>query len=286
MAIWQLIKQTFQRWNEHNATRLAASLAYYTIFSLAPLLVISIALLGLVVDQNNAQTQVVHQIEGLVGKEGGELASAMIQSAGSPQAGLVATIVGVVTLLIGATGVFGELQNSLNLIWDVKSHVQGWRGQIFTRFLSFAMILVIGFLLLVSLVASAVVSAFSQWLEVAAPGIGILSQVLNFAIAFVTTTLLFACIFKILPDTKIAWRDVGVGAVVTALLFSIGRLLIGLYLGHSSVSSVYGAAGSLAVLLLWVYYSAQILFLGAEFTRVYASTYGSRRNRAQPQLAQ
>jgi len=285
VAIWKLIRQTFQRWSDHNATRLAASLAYYTIFSLAPLLVISIALMGLVVDQNNAQTQVVRQIEGLVGKEGGELANAMVKSAASPEAGVVATVVGVITLLIGATGVFGELQSSLNLIWDAKSHAQGVRGIIFTRVLSFAMILVIGFLLLVSLIATAIVSAFSQWLEIVAPGIGILSQLLNFVISFVTTALLFACIFKILPDTHIAWRDVGVGAIVTALLFSIGRLLIGLYLGHSTVSSVYGAAGSLAVLLLWVYYSAQILFLGAEFTQVYATTYGSRRSRTQPQPA-
>ena len=274
-----LLKTTFEEWTQDNAARLAAALAYYTIFSVAPLLVIAIAIAGLALGSEAAQGQIVAQLRGLLGQQGAQLIQGMIESASKPAAGIWATVVGLITLLLGATGVFGELQSALNTIWNVKPKPQN--GLILfalSRFWSLTMVLGIGFLLLVSLVLSAALSGIGAWMQGYVGEMAFIAQLINITLSFIVTTVLFALIYKLLPDLKIAWRDVWVGAVITALLFSVGRVLIGLYLGNSAIASSYGAAGSLVVVLIWVYYSAQILFLGAEFTQVYARTIGSRQS--------
>ncbi|MBD2102916.1 YihY/virulence factor BrkB family protein [Leptolyngbya sp. FACHB-261] len=276
-AAIDLIKETITEWNEDKASRLAAALAYYTVFSLAPLLIIAIAVAGFVFGEEAARGQLDDQIQHLVGAEGADAIQAMIQGASKPSSGRIATIIGIVTLLFGASGVFGQLQEALNTIWEVAPKPgRGIVGFIKDRFLSFSMVLGTGFLLLVSLVLSAILSGISAYLGGLLPGFDILWQVVNFAISFGVTSLLFALIYKVLPDANVAWGDVTIGAIATSLLFTIGRTLIGIYLGSSGVGSTYGAAGSLVIVLLWVYYSAQILFLGAEFTQVYARKYGSR----------
>lgn len=274
--IWEIIRQTFQEYSEDNVARLAAALSYYTIFSIAPLLVIVIFIAGLWFSQQSAQEQIIAQIEALTGSQAAAQAiTEMIAGAQVSSTGIVATVIGIATLLFGATGVFVQLEDALNTIWEVKEAPgRGFMTVIKDRFLSFTMILGIGFLLLVSLVISAALSMLGEALSGALPGGGFLWQIANQAISFGVITLLFAMIFKILPDVKIAWRDVWLGAAVTALLFTIGKWAIGLYLGTSGVSNAYGAAGSLIVILLWVYYSAQILLIGAEFTQVYARRFG------------
>lgn len=276
-----LLKLTYQGWKEDKASRLSAALAYYTIFSLAPLLLIVIAITGLFWDEGAVQAQVLNQIESLVGADGRAFVADLLTSASNPAKGIAATIVGIITLLFGALGVFNELHNALNTIWEVKEEetkgfLESIKKVIFNRLLSFTMILGIGFLLLVSLVISAGLSATQETIGNAIPVSEILLQIVNLIISIAVITVLFALIFKYLPDAKIAWRDVWLGAFVTALLFSLGKFLIGLYLGNSAVASSFGAAGSLVLLLIWIYYSAQILFFGAEFTQVYANNYGSR----------
>ncbi|PZV13593.1 MAG: ribonuclease BN [Leptolyngbya sp.] len=273
----RLIKGTFAEWKEDNVPVLAAALAYYTVFSLAPLLIIAIAIAGAVFGEEAARGELVRQIQGLVGKEGAEAVQAMIQNAHKPgSGGAIATIVGVVLLMFGASGVFGQLQSALNTIWEVKPKPgQGIRSFLISRFLSFAMVLVIGFLLLVSLVLSSVLAAVSHIFNNLMPGLPILGQVINFLISFGVITVLFASIYKFLPDVKVPWKNLWVGAAVTAVLFNIGKLAIGLYLGNSSIGSAYGAAGSLVVVLIWVFYSAQILLIGAEFTQVYSKYRGT-----------
>jgi membrane protein len=279
--MFNLLKETLREWREDGANRLAAALAYYTTFSLAPLLVLIIAIAGLVGGREAAQTQTMAQVEDLLGAEGREFVQGMIESAGQRQTGLLATFIGAVTLLFGALGVFGELQNSLNTIWEVKprpakSWLDGVRRFVLRRLLSFTMVLGIGFLLLASLVVSAVLSALGEYIGARWPMADLWLGLINFAISFLVITLLFAMIFKFLPEIKIAWKDVWLGAAVTSVLFSLGKFLIGLYLGRSEVGNTFGAAGSLAILLIWIYYSAQILFFGAEFTQVYANRYGSK----------
>lgn len=270
-----LVKETFREWSEDKASRLAAALSYYTIFSVAPLLIIAIAVAGLVFGKEAATEQIVGEIQGLVGKQGAEAIQEVLKNASDTGAGVMATLIGVGTLLLGASGAFAQLQASLNTIWEVKPKKgRGIKGMLRDRFLSFSMVLVIGFLLLVSLILSAVLAGVGKYISGVLPMSSAVLQVVNFAISFGVTTFLFALIYKVLPDATVRWRDVWVGAAVTALLFSLGRFLIGLYLGRSSVSSAYGAAGSLVVLLLWVYYSSQILFLGAEFTQVWANKFG------------
>jgi len=277
--LFDLLKETVQEWNEDKASRLAAALAYYTVFSLAPLLILVLALAGAVLGEEAAKGQLVGQIQGLVGRDGAELIETTIQGAHRPgeNSGVIASVISVAVLIFGATGVFAQLQESLNTIWEVTPkpgrQVKGFLQQ---RFLSFGMILGIAFLLLVSLVVSAGLAALNSYMSHLLPGIDFLWIVLNWVISLAVVTLLFALMFKFLPDAKIAWTDVTVGAFITALLFTIGKSLIGIYLGNSSFGSTYGAAGSLVVLLAWVYYSAQILFFGAEFTQVYARRYGSR----------
>ena len=276
-----LVKDTFREWREDGANRLAAALAYYTTFSLAPLLVLIIAIAGLAGGREAAQTQTMAQVEDLLGAEGREFVQGMIESASRPSTGWMATFLGAVTLLFGALGVFGELQNSLNTIWEVKPKpakgpLDGIKRFVFRRLLSFTMVLGIGFLLLASLVVSAAVSAFGEYIGTRWPMADFWLGLINFLVSFLVITLLFGMIFKFLPEIKIAWKDVWLGAAVTSVLFSLGKFLIGLYLGRSEVGNTFGAAGSLAILLIWIYYSAQILFFGAEFTQVYANRYGSK----------
>ena len=278
-----LFKLSFQDWKEDNASRLSASLAYYTIFSLAPMLLIILAVTSIFWSREAVQDQVFTQVEGLVGAEGRTFISDLLTSASSPARGILGTIIGVITLLWGALGVFNELHNALNTIWEVEEEedtksgfIEGLKKLLFGRLLSFGMILGIGFLLLVSLVISAGLSAMQETIGNAVPLSEILLQILNLIVSIAVITVLFALIFKFLPDAEIAWRDVWLGAFVTALLFSLGKFLIGLYIGNSTVGSSFGAAGSLVLLLLWIYYSAQILLFGAEFTQVYANQFGSK----------
>ncbi|MEH2334273.1 YihY/virulence factor BrkB family protein [Nostoc sp.] len=275
-AIWKLLQETFKEWSEDKASRLAAALAYYTIFSIAPLLIIVIAIAGVVFGEEAARGQIVAQIQGLVGKDGAQFIQTAIQNANKPQTGAIASIISVVVLLVGATGLFTELQDSLNTIWEVKPKPgRGVNNMIRLRFLSFAMVIGIGFLLLVSLVISSGLAALVKYFGNILPGIDFLWRIVNFVLSFSITTALFGLIFKVLPDVKITWNDVFIGSVITSFLFSIGRFLLGQYLGNGSFGSTYGAAGSLVVLLAWVNYAAQILFFGAEFTQVYARRYGS-----------
>lgn len=276
-----LFQLSFREWSDDKASRLAAALAYYTIFSLAPLLVLVIAITGLLWQKDVVRTQILHQVQGLVGAQGAAFVGNLVNSKGTFGQGIFATIVGVITLILGALGVFGALQDSLNTIWDVeekktRGFFQGIKRLVMDRLISFTMVLGIGFLLLVSLVISTGLTAVQNGLANMLPFSQVWVQVINLAISVGVITVLFAFLFKFLPDAKIAWRDVWLGAFMTALLFSIGKTLIGLYLGSSNVASSYGAAGSLIILLLWIYYSAQIFFFGAEFTQVYANHYGSR----------
>ena len=274
---WELVKTTFSEWDEDNVSRLAAALAYYTAFSLAPLLVITIGIAGLAFGDDAAQGEIVGQLEGLVGTEGAKLIEQMVAASRKTSEGITATLIGFAVLLFGATGVFGQLQSALDDIWDVKPRPgRGWRGVMRDRFFSFTMVLGTGFLLLVSLALSAAFAAVGGYLSglLHIPEFALQSFQVVFSLAMVT--LLFALIFKVVPDAKVAWRDVWVGALITALLFTLGKYVIGLYLGKSSVASTFGAAASLAILLIWLYYSAQILLLGAEFTQVYATRFGSR----------
>lgn len=272
-----LLKESFTEWREDDASRLAAALAYYTIFSLAPLLIVVIAVAGFFFGEAAVQGEIVGQIEGLVGQEGAQLIEGMVARAGRGGADIIATIVGLATLLLGSTRVFSQLQDALNTVWEVEPDPdRPLLSTVKDRLLSFSMVLGIGFLLLVSLVISAVLSALDQYLTNLLPGGGLILQVLNFVISFGVITLLFAMIYKALPDVEIDWDDVWVGGAITALLFVIGKFLVGIYLGRSGVASTYGAAGSLVIVLLWIYYSAQILLFGAEFTEVYARRYGTR----------
>jgi len=270
-----ILKLSYQGWKEDRASRLSAALAYYTIFSLAPMLVIVIAITGLLWEADVVRTQILNQVQGLVGAEGSDFIAGMITNTGTPARDLFATIIGIITLLFGALGVFNELHNSLNIIWEVeeektKGFFQTIKKIIIDRLLSFTMILGIGFLLLVSLVISTGISAVQETIGNIFPFSELILQIINLVVSIGVITVLFALMFKFLPDAEIAWRDVWLGAFVTALLFSIGKTAIGIYLGNSAVASSFGAAGSLVLLLLWIYYSAQILFFGAEFTQVYA----------------
>jgi len=274
--IWELIKETFVQWEDDQASRLAASLALYTLLSIAPLIVVSIAVAGVFFGDEAARGELSHQLAGVVGEQAGRAIEALVDNAHAPSAGLVGSIVGVAVLLFGASGVFGELQVALNQIWNVKQRPgRGMRGVLRDRFFSFTMVMGVAFLLLVSLVVSAalttVTTHFEHWLPWAT-----LWEVLNALVGLAVSTLLFALIFKVVPDAKIAWRDVWVGAFVTACCFSLGKGALAWYVGRSATVSPFGAAGSLLALTVWVYYSAQILFLGAEFAQVYATRLGRR----------
>jgi membrane protein len=271
-----LVKHTATEWIDQGLSRMGAALAFYTLFAIAPLFIIVLAIAGLWFGEAAARRELFSQVSGLVGSEGGDAIQALISAANRPKTGAWATVIAMVTLFVGATGVFVQLQDALNSIWGVRrAPGRGVRNFIKDRLLSFALIVGIGFLLLVSLVLSAGLSALGKYMGGLLPVQETLWQGINFVVSFGVITLLFAMIFKLLPDVKIAWRDVWIGAMLTALLFNLGKFLLGLYLGRSSVTSAYGAAGSLVIVLLWVYYSAQILFFGAKFTQLYASQYSS-----------
>jgi membrane protein len=274
---WSILRQTIAEWSEDKVPQLGAALAFYTALSMAPLLVISLRLACLQFDEGTARAQIEQQMSGLVGEEGGKAIQQMIESANKPGEGAVATALSVIILIFGASGVFGQLQQSLNTIWEVQSKPgRGFFGLIRDRFLSIGMVLAVAFLLLVSLLISSAMTALATVFDRLPDSRFWLSEALHVVLSFAVITVLFALMYKYLPDVKIAWRDVWLGAAMTAALFTIGKFAIGLYLGHSSMASSYGVAGSFVVLLVWVYYSSQIFFFGAEWTQVYANQYGSR----------
>jgi membrane protein len=276
-AIWELLNAAFFQWRRDQSSLMAAALAYYTVFSLAPLLIIVIAIAGAVFGEQAAKGELVAKIQGVVGRDGAQLIQTAIENASQldPSQGPIPTLINICVLLFGASVVFGQLQKSLNRIWKVQPRPgNGIQHFLRKRFLSFSMVLAIAFLLLVSLVISTLLLVLGDYLRDLLPGFTYLWQLLNFLVSFGIITLLFAMIFKILPDAKIGWRDVWMGAAITAVLFEIGKFLLGLYLGKTSLGSAYGAAGSLVIILTWVFYSAQILFLGAEVTKVYANSWG------------
>jgi membrane protein len=274
---WSLAKDSVLAWLDDYAPSMGAALAYYTVFSMGPLLIIVIAVAGLVFGEAAAQGEVVAQLREVLGVEGALAVQGVLKSVSNPSHGMIATIVSVAVLLVGATSVLAELQSALDRIWKVPA-VHENRGAwnfIRVRLSAFGMVLGLGFLLLISLVISAAIAALGKWWAGWFGGWLLLVEVINFVVSFAIITGAFAMIYKFLPTT-VAWHDAWIGAAVTALMFNVGKLLIGLYLGHSSVASGFGAAGSLVVLLVWVYYSAQIFLLGAEFTRLYAHQRGSR----------
>jgi len=270
-------------WNDRGP-RMGAALAFYSALSISPLLLLVIGIAGLVFGQDAARGALFEQLNGLIGPEGAQSVETMVAHSREPAHGVWATVVGIVTLIIGATGVFAELQDQLNTVWNVQNASPGqsnpgwfsmaW-GVIRDRFLSFSMICGMAFLLLVSLVFSAVLHALQGWILGDSPETGVLMHLANLLVTFLLTTLMFAMIFRLLPNTTVAWSDVWIGAGLTAVFFTVGKFLIGLYLGNAAVGSTFGAAGSFVVLLVWIYYSTQILIYGAEFTQIYADRMGS-----------
>ncbi|HYQ43501.1 MAG TPA: YihY/virulence factor BrkB family protein [Polyangiaceae bacterium] len=276
-SVWQLVKETGSGWDEDNVARLAAALAYYTLLSIAPLIVLAVAVTGLAFGEEAARQHIAGELASVVGTGAAEAIQSIAKNARAPGTGVLSIAVGVVVLLFGASGVFGELQAALNTVWDVAPKPgRGIWGIVKDRFFSFTLVVGVAFLLLVSLVVSAALTWVGAFFEHTLPGGAVLWQVLNFCISLGVVTALFALIFKTLPDVRIHWRDVWVGAAVTAGLFTLGKFGLGLYLGSAGVSSAYGAAGSIVALVIWVYYSAQVLLLGAEFTEAYARRFGSR----------
>jgi membrane protein len=280
-TFFKLFWAAIQGWSKDDVPRLGASLAYYTLFAISPILVIAIGIAGSVFGPDAVRGQLVGEIDGLIGRQGAEAVQAILQSAHQNRTGTFAVVIGTITLLVAASGAFLELQHALNTIFRVKTDPKksGIKRLILSRLRSFGLVVSIGFLLMVSLLVSAGLSALSTRIEHSAVGSPLLLQALNMIVSLAVMTLLFGLIYRLLPDVRLAWRDVWTGAFATSILFSIGKLLIGLYLGQSSVASSYGAAGSVVVLLVWVYYSAQVILLGAEFTRVYAEY---RRGSAPP----
>ena len=275
--LYELCRDSVSAWVDDYAPSMGAAISYYTIFSLAPLLVIMIAIAGALFGREAAQGQIVEQISGLVGREGATAVEAMLRSASEPDKGLIAGLISAVVLLVGATTVFAELQSALDRIWHVpeREKPSGVWAVLRARLLSFGLILGLAFLLIVSLFVSAALSAFGSWFGGLLPGWELLLHALNLVISLAILTLLFAMIFKLMPTTPIAWHDVWIGAFATAVLFELGKFGIGLYLGKSGVNESFAAAGSLVLLVAWVYYAAQIFLLGAEFTKVYANAHGS-----------
>jgi membrane protein len=276
-----LFRQAFSDWQADDAPRLGAALSYYTLFSLAPLLIVAIGVASLAFGQDAAQGRIVAELQGLVGEPGARAVEELIKNSRRPEAGILATVLGLATLFLGATGAFVELKGALNRVWDVKPEAGGLWALVRSRLAAFALVLAVGFLLLVSLVVSAAVAATDTVLARFVSEPSALLHAINTALSLIVITALFALIFKFLPDTAVSWGDVWIGAAITSALFTLGKFLIGLYLGHSGVSSAYGAAGSIVVLMVWVYYAAQIFFFGAELTQAYARRHGSVHHRHQ-----
>jgi membrane protein len=277
---WPLIKQAVQAWIDDYAPSMGAALSYYTVFSLGPVLLIVISIAGLIFGAEAARGEIFAQLRGLMGVDAAKAIEDVLTSVSKPTEGITATVIGFVLLFIGATTVFGELQDALDRIWraPARDKTSGIWGLLRARLLSFGMIMGIAFLLIVSLVLSAATAALGKWWSGAFEGWEVLAQVVNIVIGYAFTTVGFAMIYKIMPRVKVRWHDVWLGAAVTALLFTIGRFLIGLYIGKSGIASGFGAAGSVIIVFVWVYYSAQIFLLGAELTWVYARTFGSMRS--------
>ncbi|MFL6350790.1 MAG: YihY/virulence factor BrkB family protein [Bryobacteraceae bacterium] len=277
----QILKQTYAKWSEHHAPRLGASVAFYSILSFAPMLVLITAVIALVFGHESAQGALVNDARQWIGDKGAETVQTLLKNAQKPASGVFASLVAFVTLLLGASGVFTELQDALNVIWDVKGQTaSGVVGMIKQRLFSFGMVLSVGFLLLVSLLLSAALAYLGHAFGELVPMPPFILQAINFVVSFAVISLLFALLFKYVPAAKISWRDVLVGAVGTALLFTLGKLLLGLYLGKASVGSAYGAAGSFVALVVWIYYSAQIFFFGAEFTHIRAQAHEMQKEPA------
>lgn len=276
-AAWSLIKEAAEDWDSDDASSLAAALACYTLLSVAPLMVVAVSIGGMLFGKEAARGQIAGELGAIVGPDAAKAIQSIAANAKDPAPGILSTVVGVVVLLLGASGVFIELHSALNRIWEVQPKPgRGVLGFIRDRLFSFAMVLAVAFLLLVSLILSAVLAAVGHFFEQSLPGGEVIWQVTNFLVSLGVTTVLFALIYKYVPDAVIRWRDVWLGAFVTAVLFSIGKLLLALYIGKSTFSSSFGAAGSLVALVVWVYYSSQIVFLGAEFTQAWARRFGGR----------
>ncbi|BEV07855.1 YihY/virulence factor BrkB family protein [Methylophilus sp. DW102] len=273
--VWLLVKTAFVGWRDDYAQSMGAALAYYTLFSIAPLLLIVISIAGLIFGQEAARGEIIGQLNSLMGQRGAVAIQTLLESVSRPSEGIAATAIGVVLLLVGATSVFGELQDSLDRIWKAPMREgSGLWYLLRVRLLSFGMILGIGFLLMVSLVFSAGLAAISKWWSPVFSGWILIAGILNTVFSFALTTGMFAMIYKTMPRAQIQWDEVWIGAIITAVLFTIGKWLIGIYIGNSAFSSAYGAAGSILVLLIWVYYSAQIFLMGAELTRAYSHVMG------------
>ncbi len=270
-TILDLLKRSYNDWDEDNAPRLGAALAFYTILSISPLVILVVAIISLIFDRASAQAHLLSQVQSLVGPDGRNAVATMLASGQKASSGIFATIIGLATLAFGASGVFGELRSALNTIWEVKPGVNsGIWGMVRERFFSLGMVIGVGFVLLVSLLASAALDAITKFFSGLLPIPAVVLGAINFLVSLVGIAILFGFILKYVPETKVDWDDVRVGATATALLFTIGKTLLGLYLGKASPGSAYGAAGSLVVMVIWVYYSAQIFFFGAEFTHVHA----------------
>lgn len=277
--VTSLFSQVMSQWSSHNAPRLGASLAFYSLLSLAPLLLVTVSIVGLVFGHSAAQRETVEQIQALIGPAAGKAVGAFLQGAHNTKHGIIATALGLVTVLFSASGVVIELRDALNTIWDVPTkNATGFgfvKKYLKQRLFSFAIVLAIGFLLLVSLALTTWIEALGALSASILPGEATLLSAANAALSFLVITFLFSAIYKVMPDVRIEWRDVLLGGAVTSLLFTIGKLLLGIYLGRASYASTYGAAASIVILIVWVYYSGQIFFLGAVFTHVFAGRYGS-----------
>ena len=276
-GIWQVLKEAFTGFSNDKVMKLSASLAYYTVFSIGPVIIVIIYFAGVIYGREAIQGSIFGQIKGLVGADAAAQIQSMIKSAALNSGGKLAATIGIVTLVIGATGVFGEIQDSINQIWNLKPKPKkGWLKMIINRLLSFSVIISLGFILLVSLVLNGIIEALMDRLQHYFPHVTVvLVYIVNLLLTFIITTALFGVIFKVLPDALIKWKDVVVGSMVTAVLFMVGKFAITFYIGKSNVSNTYGAAGSLVVLLLWVYYSSVILYFGAEFTKAFAAHFGA-----------
>ena len=273
--IWRLLRDSVEAFIADDALIRGASISFYTVTSIGPVLFIVVAIAGLAFGEDAARGAIAGQLTGLMGSASADLVQTVVQSASGKSSGILASAVGAATLLITASGVFGEMQSALNAIWKVQPQGTTVSRLVRARATSLGLVAALGFLLLVSLVISAILSGFSSYINAVLPSGALILEVLDFVISFTLISVLFAAIYKVLPDVALSWHDVLVGAVITALLFTVGKFLIGLYLGHSAVASSYGAAGALIIVLLWIYYSVQIFLLGAEFTKIYASRRGT-----------
>jgi membrane protein len=279
-AAWKMLKDTVLAFIDDEALSRGAAIAFYTVTSIAPVLLIVVAIAGLAFGRDAAQNAITEQLSGLMGRQTAEVLQTAVASAASKSSGVVATIIGIITLMVTASGVFGEMQTALNVIWKAKPEGTTVSRLIRARAASLGLVAALGFLLMVSLVVSTLLTAFGNYLNSILPFGQIILTGLNVIVSLVLISFLFAAIYKVLPDRDLEWGDVVIGAIVTGILFTIGKSLISWYIGSSAVASSFGAAGALIVLLLWVYYSAQIFLLGAEFTKVYANSHGSKQGAA------